>query len=336
MTREELLQREYFGRIERAVDHIYAHYSEDIGLVDLADVAGFSRFHFHRIFSSAVGETVAEFIKRIRLQQAASRLFDHPEESITDVALAVGFSSASVFARSFKERFGVTASEWRRFGRKTALRQRERKDRQDLGILGQEDRTPRHEDGTLGQDPEGPNRYASFILSRERKRRQIRVTQLSYTVEVQDLPERTVAYARHIGPYPDITEAFDRLAQWAGPRGLYEKPGALNLSVFHDTPEITDEAKLRSSACLTVPPNTVVSGDINLMTIPGGKYAVAHFEILPHQFGEAWDALMDEWFPSSGYQPDDRMCYEIYRQTPQNHPEGKFVVDLCEPVRPLL
>ena len=106
MTREELLKLEYYGRVERAVDYLYAHYSEDIGLADLADVAGFSRFHFHRIFSGIVGETVGEFLKRIRLQNAASRLFDHPEESVTEVALAVGFSSASVFARAFRERFG--------------------------------------------------------------------------------------------------------------------------------------------------------------------------------------------------------------------------------------
>ena len=73
MTREELLKLEYYGRVERAVDYLYAHYSEDIGLADLADVAGFSRFHFHRIFSGIVGETVGEFLKRIRLQNAASR-----------------------------------------------------------------------------------------------------------------------------------------------------------------------------------------------------------------------------------------------------------------------
>jgi AraC family transcriptional regulator len=71
------------------------------------------------------------------------------------------------------------------------------------------------------------------------------------------------------------------------------------------------------------------------MTIPGGKFAVARFEIRPDQFGEAWDALMGEWFPSSGYQPDDRMCYEVYLAEPDTHPEGMFVIDICEPVRPL-
>ena len=322
MTREELLQREYYGRVERAVDHIYAHYGEEIGLADLADVAGFSRFHFHRIFSSVVGETVGEFIKRIRLQHAASRLFDHPGESVTEVALATGFSSASVFARAFRERFGVTASEWRRRGRGQSNR-------------GQEDRTEGQPESKEGKASPAEGGYYSFTLFDEGKRRKIKMTKLAYTVEVKELPELTVAYVRHIGPYAGIPEAFERLSRWAGPRGLFGIPGAATLGVYHDNPETTEESKLRSSACLTVPPDTAVSGDVNLMTIPGGLYAVARFEILPHQFGEAWETLMGDWFPSSGYQPDDRMCYEVYRQDPQNHPEGKFVVDICEPVRPL-
>jgi len=161
------------------------------------------------------------------------------------------------------------------------------------------------------------------------------MTKLQYKVEVKELPELTVAYARHIGRYNQIGEAFERLGRWAGPRGHYAAPGALSLAVYHDSPESTPEAKLRSSACVSVPPGTEVSGDINLMTIPGGKFAVGHFEIAKDQFGEAWDALMGEWFPSSGWQPDDRMCYEVYRNDPDKHPEGRFIVDICEPVRPL-
>ena len=94
-------------------------------------------------------------------------------------------------------------------------------------------------------------------------------------------------------------------------------------------------SKLRSDACLTVPARTQVDGEIGLQTIPGGKFAVGHFEIAVDQFGAAWDALMGEWLPSSGYQPDDRMCYEMYLNDREQHPEKKLIVDICEPVRPL-
>jgi AraC family transcriptional regulator len=319
MTREELLQREYIGRIERVVDYIYAHCGEELTLDRLADVAAFSRFHFHRVFSGVAGETVSEFIKRVRLQRAAWRLADNPGLSVTDIAMHSGFSGPSVFARAFKERFGVTASEWR-----------DLKSEARRGLLQS---NAGQADSNGGQAADSPERYALPVSGVGRGRE--RMEELRFTVEVKELPELHVAYARHVGAFNTIGEAFGRLGRWAGPRGLFGRPGALSLAVYHDSPEATPEASLRSSACVTVPEGTEVSGDINLMTIPGGKFAVARFEIRPDQFGEAWDALMGRWFPSSGYQPDDRMCYEIYLAEPDNLPEGKFVIDICEPVRPL-
>ena len=41
------------------------------------------------------------------------------------------------------------------------------------------------------------------------------------------------------------------------------------------------------------------------------------------------------WLPESGYQPDDRLCYEIYQNDPKEHPEGIHIVDICVPVKPL-
>ncbi|CAB1077266.1 hypothetical protein D1AOALGA4SA_5059 [Olavius algarvensis Delta 1 endosymbiont] len=45
--------------------------------------------------------------------------------------------------------------------------------------------------------------------------------------------------------------------------------------------------------------------------------------------------LMGGWMPQSGYQPDDRFCYELNHNNPKEHPENKHVVDICVPVRPL-
>ena len=162
---------------------------------------------------------------------------------------------------------------------------------------------------------------------------------LPVDVEVKDLPELNVAYVRHIGPYAGqvgvFEDLFGRLMQWAGPRGLVGGPDTEILSVYHDDPEVTDEDKLRVDACITVPEGTPVDGEVGQMKVPGGKFAVAHFELNPDQYAEAWTALMGGWMPQSGYQPDDRLCYEWYRNDPKTHPEGKCVVDICVPVRPL-
>lgn len=157
---------------------------------------------------------------------------------------------------------------------------------------------------------------------------------LQYTVQVKEMPEMNVAYARHLGAYNGVGEAFARLYRWAGARNLIG-PDTTHLAIYHDDPDITPADKLRSSACVTVPEGSAVDGDIGLMKLPAGTYAVARFEISADQFGEAWNALMSEWFPTSGYQPDDRPCFEVYLNDHERHPEKKFIVDICEPVKPL-
>jgi len=120
-----------------------------------------------------------------------------------------------------------------------------------------------------------------------------------------------------------------------GPRGFLRFPETKALAVYHDNPDITETDKLRSGACITVPPETAAEGEIGRMKIGGGLFAVTRFEIAPSEFGEAWNALMRDWLPESGCQPDNRMCYEVYLNDPKDHPQGKFIIDICEPIRPL-
>jgi len=123
--------------------------------------------------------------------------------------------------------------------------------------------------------------------------------------------------------------------KWAGPRGLLRFPETKVLAVYHDDPEITQEDKLRINACVTIPEDTPVEGEVGKMAIPGGKFAVARFEITSEEFEEAWNMVIGGWMPESGYQPDDRLCYEIYHNNYKEHPEKKHIVDICMPVRPL-
>jgi AraC family transcriptional regulator len=161
---------------------------------------------------------------------------------------------------------------------------------------------------------------------------------LKTEIEVKDIPEMHVAYVRHIGPYAKDEKLFERLMNklcaWAGPRGLLERPDARILAVYHDNPDITDEKNLRTDMCITVPPDTRVDGEIGKSVIPGGKYAVAHFELNSDQYGDAWSTIYGGWLPESGYQPDDRPGFELYLNNPEDHPEHKCVVDIYVAVKP--
>jgi len=74
-------------------------------------VAAFSPFHFHRVFFTLTGETLFAYIQRQRLEKAAAVLAAGGETSVLEVALDHGFSSAATFARAFRARFGMSASQ---------------------------------------------------------------------------------------------------------------------------------------------------------------------------------------------------------------------------------
>ena len=103
----------YLNRINAVLRYIDGHLAEALTLEDLAAQAGFSPFHFHRIFTGLVGETPNDYLNRLRLEKAANMLLKGPQ-SITQIAFNCGFSSSAVFARSFRQRFGCPANVYRR------------------------------------------------------------------------------------------------------------------------------------------------------------------------------------------------------------------------------
>jgi AraC family transcriptional regulator len=318
---------EYLARIHRVTDYIERHLDRRLGLPELARVACFSPFHFHRVFTACTGETLYQFILRLRLEKAASQLAQNKRKSITAIALDCGFGSSGAFARAFRSAFGMSASEWRADPSKK---------REAIG-----------KGGEAGEAPPG---YAASIAAGESPRgAETRRTPMSPkpspvpakpadSVRIEDASPFTIAYVRHVGPYAGDSalfgRLFGRLCQWAGPRGLFG-PTTRLLTVYHDNPEITAEEKLRISVGATVPPETKPEGEIGVMQIEGGRYVVASFELDPDEYGAAWNWLMGTWFPSSGYQPDDRHCFEVYLGDPNQHPQKKHQVEIWEPVRPL-
>src|SRR5688572_20962028 len=107
------------NEIERVLPvlvHIQANLDQDLSLEALASRVGLSQFHFHRLFRSAIGETLKQYTQRLRLERAASRLVIN-DAAILDVALDSGFQSHETFSRQFKRRFRVTPKHYRQWAR---------------------------------------------------------------------------------------------------------------------------------------------------------------------------------------------------------------------------
>lgn len=104
---------EYSRRMNRVLDYIDLHLGTPLALDELAGVAHFSPFHFHRVFAGWLGETLGDYLQRRRLAVGASMLAACPSDSVLSVAVTVGFGSGEAFARAFKRQFGCTPSAWR-------------------------------------------------------------------------------------------------------------------------------------------------------------------------------------------------------------------------------
>src|ERR1700675_1204202 len=106
---------EYSQRIDRVIDYLRENLHRQVKLGELAHVACFSEFHFHRIFGAVSGETLNNFTNRLRLEKAA-RLLRYSDQSLTDIALDCGFSSSAAFSRAFRYGYDTSPSQFRKSG----------------------------------------------------------------------------------------------------------------------------------------------------------------------------------------------------------------------------
>ena len=100
--------------VNRVIDHVRRHLDQPLPLEHLARVANFSPFHFHRVFGSETGETVAQFTRRARLERAVRLMRAAPHRSLSSIGAEVGFSTPSEFSRVFRQVYGRSPSSWDR------------------------------------------------------------------------------------------------------------------------------------------------------------------------------------------------------------------------------
>jgi AraC family transcriptional regulator len=315
MNTKEKSKQEYLARINRVMDYIDKNISQPIDLASIAEVAHFSPYHFHRIFTFLTGETLNNYIQRIRIEKAAQYLNDQKELSISEIADKCGFGSASLFSRTFRKHFNTSAKEFRQI------------EKAMYSVNG----LRYSKNGQLISKNNQPiPGFESQLCSVELKQLII----MNTNIEVKEMPEMHVIYCRHTGAFNQIGKAYEKLAKWAGPRGLLNFPETKTITVYHDDPAVTDIEKVRQSACITVDANAKGEGEFGKMTINKGKYAVGRFEISVLEFEQAWNTMC-LWFTESGYEPGNENSYELYYNDHTQHPEKKFILDICIPVKQL-
>ncbi len=318
MNAKDKSRQEYIARINRVMDYIEMHLSEEITLEKIAQIACFSPFHFHRIFTTLTRETLSTFIQRTRIEKAAQQLRNERNISINEIANKCGFSSSAHFSRTFRKHFGLTAKEFREtekavFAKDGLYYSKNGQLTRKINQLSPDFRAQ------LCSDNLNQFNHSHFIL-------------MDTKIEIKEMPEFNVIYCRHTGQFNQIGKVYEKLMKWAGPRGLLNFPKTKTITVYHDDPAITTIDQVRQSACITVENDVKVDGEFGKMRLKSGKYAVGHFEIDEKGFEKAWNTMC-LWFTESGYQPGEGHPYELYYNSPDEDTKRRFNLDICIPVK---
>ena len=271
--------QDYRERIVRTLVYIQQHLDDALELEQVASVAAFSSFHFHRIFRGLVGETLKEHVRRLRLERAARNLkqLDGP---ILELALQAGFETHESFTRAFGDMFGISPSAYR-----TAHQP-----------------APESASGTHLDDVSGyhPPEYAGLP-----------------PVEVKELPATRVVFLRHVGPYTQVGATWGRLMTWTGMRGLLG-PGMKLIGMVHDDPDVTPPDKVRYDAAVTVSRLVHPEGDFGVMELAGGRDAVVTHKGPYETLGKTYQRVYGGWLPKSGYALRDVPAFEQYLNSPRD------------------
>lgn len=105
-------QSESLLRIAEAISHLERHYSDPISLDELIEISGMSRRNFIRTFESTMGAPPIKYLIRLRVLHAC-RLLQQTDQSITSIAMVVGFSDSNYFSRQFRLLNGTSPREYR-------------------------------------------------------------------------------------------------------------------------------------------------------------------------------------------------------------------------------
>lgn len=301
-------KEEYIHRIHNVQDYIEHNMEKNITIEELAEVAGFSKYHFSRIFSSVLQESLAHYVNRIRMEKALFLLAHRPHLNMTDIAYEMGFTDSAIFSRAFRNYYGMTPSGYRR---------------------------------EYSKNCKEPVFISEYNKEAAEKKWVENPFWKSSQITIEELEERQAVYVRHTGTYETLAKRYAWLMQklfiGAKRQKLLKEGENQILAIYHDNPEFGEKEQFRTSLCLTVPGYLKAKEDklLGVMRLEGGKYAVGHFEIQPEQFSDAWDYMYREWLMTSGYVPRNSYPFEVYRNNPHEDKNHMIKVDIYVPIEPI-
>lgn len=270
MNPQELMYR---AQINRAVRFILENLSGEIPLQDIAGAAGFSPYHFHRIFSAFVGETLGSYIRRLRIERSLFYL-QHTKRTITQIAMEAGFSSGAAFSKAFSQYYGRPPSAFRR-----------------------------------GTDLPEPVTRLETIKSERKFKMKPRIMEVPdqrvVIAEAKGLDGNTFTGA--------ADKAFDKLCAYVTRNHLWGRVGdCLGICPDDPASTPQEESRYLAGFVLKPDVHIEETNEIKVISLQGGKFAVFRHMGPYDNLWQTWNAAYRDWLPASGLKLRDEMPYEVY------------------------
>lgn len=291
--------KEYLKRITVVLDFMDKNLESDLSLESVSKRAHYSPFHFHRVFSTIIGENLNQYVIRKKVERIASILITNPKKPIKELAYSYGFKSESSFSRTFRKYYGVSPTKFKSDGKHILSKN-------GIAFFSIEE----------------------YICSIDNIKKWIK---MNSKIGITELKKIKLAGISRIGEFEKMNDTYQKLMIWGHKEGVIDSANFKVINIYHDNPNVTQMSQVRYSACITINQKAEADGEIRLLTIQSGIYVVGKFEIAGEDISKAWKNL-NSWVIENGYEFRDGDFFEVYYNDHYTHPELKFILDICIPI----
>lgn len=282
------------------------HLEGQVSLADMAAVAGFSPYHFHRVFRAVVGENPKAFLRRLRLERAVYRL-KVSTDTVLHVALESGFATPETFTRAFAQRFDITPSEYRKMLR------------------------------VYREYADVVQRSETFAGFAEETPLTLRFDIDAAPVWVERTPERHLLVLRHQGydvlgiGHPSV-QPWEQLRAFAKEHGIIHSLDRL-VGITRDDPYVVDTEQIRFDAGIPIAAPIDPPHPFTYRRMPA-QLCVAHRHTGgAEQIAKTFAAIGVQWMPSAGWRLRCAPPFEIHHI--DQRPNGAVRISCTDAYVPL-
>lgn len=286
--------QDYYDKLQGVFKYIDSHLQNELSVEALSEIAGFSKFHFHRQFTAIVGMGVHKYVQLARFKRASYKLAFR-SDTIGDIAMDSGYEAPEAFCRAFKQRIGQTPGDFR-------------------------------------TNPQWKPWQEIFERLSNARINFMNANVQAVQVKVLEVPTTKIAVLEHRGDPALLGDSIRTFIGWRKSMGLSPKKSA-TFNILYDDPFNTAPEEFRLDLAVAtdrmIAPNEV---GIISKVISGGRCAVLQHIGSEDTFGSAVNYLYGEWLPQSGEKTRDFPLYCQRIAFFPDVPEQEAITDIFLPI----